>query len=475
MRRGPVVGVFWLMLAFLPSTQPSLSFAPAAPLPSRSFQSAGPAVGTQHPLFHQFPRPCTAGASGSMLWLRRSGGTAASRGGAELRAAPAWWDGTEAEMMPKEMLERIRREKQERDQEGTWVQRLAERLAPVDDVTRLKLNWVGNIDRHQRQLFWMLLSLLLDRLHAPLRAARALHDLIFALQVVVSRGGALSALAAIRAVEGATALSHTIARVTQDMIRTTRAPPARQHPPSTQRRPSPSPASRPPAPAHPPAAGTRSGQAPAPIRPPPPPAARVPQSKPPQKQSPLRFDALVRLAAPLLASGAGPRGSPRSSAALAPPGRIASDDALRRAPGRMASGASSGDVIRRGAPPLGEPLGGLESTSHRKKSGAAPHAPALPLEAPPLSPGQPTLSSGQPTGQPPQTPGGEGGAARLSGQENPDGKSGGATTAARSSGPRATTSGATGGATGGGGDRRLAARRARAREAHRGKVLRATG
>lgn len=43
-------------------------------------------------------------------------------------------------MMPKEMLERIRREKQERDQEGTWVQRLAERCvqnnAPLPPTTK---------------------------------------------------------------------------------------------------------------------------------------------------------------------------------------------------------------------------------------------------------------------------------------------------------------------------------------------------
>jgi len=57
----------------------------------------------------------------------------------------------------------------------------------VDDVERLKLNWVGNIDRHQRWLFWMLMELLLTRIAGPLRAARALHDMILAAEARARR------------------------------------------------------------------------------------------------------------------------------------------------------------------------------------------------------------------------------------------------------------------------------------------------
>jgi len=56
------------------------------------------------------------------------------------------------------------------------------RLAPQDDLANLKLNWVGDIDRHQRKLFWMLIQMLCDKIAPILWACRAVHDFIIATQ-----------------------------------------------------------------------------------------------------------------------------------------------------------------------------------------------------------------------------------------------------------------------------------------------------
>mmetsp|Transcript_33497 Transcript_33497/g.69204 ORF Transcript_33497/g.69204 Transcript_33497/m.69204 type:complete len:237 (+) Transcript_33497:230-940(+) len=80
---------------------------------------------------------------------------------------------------PAQILERLRRERQEN---SGVLQKFVERIAPQDDMEKLKLNWVGNIDRHQRKLFWMLISMLCDKIAPILRVCRAVHDFILLMQ-----------------------------------------------------------------------------------------------------------------------------------------------------------------------------------------------------------------------------------------------------------------------------------------------------
>ena len=138
-QRRPLVGVVVLMMSLLLSAQPSLSFAPVPPFPAPLPQNVGAPLGVRR----QLARPCEAGALGwghraTLWWTPLGGGRRAS--GVELRAVPAWWEGKkEADWTPSELLERIRRDKQESSTEVTWVQRLAERY-----VLRPPLNVVNS-------------------------------------------------------------------------------------------------------------------------------------------------------------------------------------------------------------------------------------------------------------------------------------------------------------------------------------------
>jgi len=80
---------------------------------------------------------------------------------------------------PAEFLQRLR---EERKTKRLPFQEWADRLAPRGDMEEFRLNWVGNVDRHQRQLFWKLITMLCEKLAFPLKVARMLHDMIMAVQ-----------------------------------------------------------------------------------------------------------------------------------------------------------------------------------------------------------------------------------------------------------------------------------------------------
>eukprot|EP00960_Hanusia_phi_P034728 751254-Hanusia_phi.AAC.4 len=81
---------------------------------------------------------------------------------------------------PAEFLQRLR---EERKTKRLPFQEWADRLAPRGDMEEFRLNWVGNVDRHQRQLFWKLITMLCEKLAFPLKVARMVHDMIMAVQV----------------------------------------------------------------------------------------------------------------------------------------------------------------------------------------------------------------------------------------------------------------------------------------------------
>mmetsp|Transcript_21936 Transcript_21936/g.72437 ORF Transcript_21936/g.72437 Transcript_21936/m.72437 type:complete len:250 (-) Transcript_21936:710-1459(-) len=97
-------------------------------------------------------------------------------------------------MMPQTDLERIspaeilQRLREERKTKRLPFQEWADRLAPRGDMEEFRLNWVGNVDRHQRQLFWKLITMLCHKLAFPLRVARMVHDAIMAVQRSWSMG-----------------------------------------------------------------------------------------------------------------------------------------------------------------------------------------------------------------------------------------------------------------------------------------------
>jgi len=86
---------------------------------------------------------------------------------------------------PAEILQRLR---EERKTKRLPFQEWADRLAPRGDMEEFRLNWVGNVDRHQRQLFWKLITMLCHKLAFPLRVARMVHDAIMAVQRSWSMG-----------------------------------------------------------------------------------------------------------------------------------------------------------------------------------------------------------------------------------------------------------------------------------------------
>lgn len=99
---------------------------------------------------------------------------------AALDSSAAWNNNAEQPSLnPAEVLQRLRAEKAKYN---SPLQRLAERWAPQDDLEKMKLNWVGDIDRHQRKLFWMLIEMLCVQIAPILWACRAVHDFIIATQ-----------------------------------------------------------------------------------------------------------------------------------------------------------------------------------------------------------------------------------------------------------------------------------------------------
>lgn len=115
-------------------------------------------------------RPATAGQ------LQASAGSARSMqdGGGELD--------------PAKLLEQIRQQQQD----VGWAAQIASSFAPKSSTEEFKLNWVGNIDRHQRKLFWRLITMLCDRIDPYLRWMRIAHDII---QGAKARGLAMFAFA----------------------------------------------------------------------------------------------------------------------------------------------------------------------------------------------------------------------------------------------------------------------------------------
>jgi len=78
------------------------------------------------------------------------------------------------DLNPTKLLEQMRRQQQK----VGWAEKLASSFAPRSSAEEFKLNWVGNIDRHQRKLFWRLITLLCDRIDPYLRWMRIAHDII---------------------------------------------------------------------------------------------------------------------------------------------------------------------------------------------------------------------------------------------------------------------------------------------------------
>ena len=77
-------------------------------------------------------------------------------------------------LRPAELLAHMR----QMEQSVGWAERFAQRFAPRSSADEFKLNWVGNIDRHQRELFWKLITLLCERIDLYLTWMRLAHDII---------------------------------------------------------------------------------------------------------------------------------------------------------------------------------------------------------------------------------------------------------------------------------------------------------
>ncbi len=128
---------------------PALRLVESARAPSR----------TQDASVRAAPRPALRVVASNADGGRGAGGAGGGRG---------------AELSPAELLAQMRRQ----EQSVGWAERLAQRLAPKSSADDFKLNWVGNIDRHQRELFWKLITLLCERIDPYLTWMRLAHDLI---------------------------------------------------------------------------------------------------------------------------------------------------------------------------------------------------------------------------------------------------------------------------------------------------------
>ena len=82
--------------------------------------------------------------------------------------------GSGKELSQTKLLERMRQQKKE----VGWAEKFALSFAPKSSADEFKLNWVGNIDRHQRELFWKLIVMLCDKIDPYLTWMRIAHDII---------------------------------------------------------------------------------------------------------------------------------------------------------------------------------------------------------------------------------------------------------------------------------------------------------
>ena len=80
-----------------------------------------------------------------------------------------------------ELLSMLRKDKLTGER-STMLQRAAEYLAPATEVKAFQVNWVGDIDSHQRKLFWGLIEGLCEKLTVPFMIMMCLHNTIVTTQ-----------------------------------------------------------------------------------------------------------------------------------------------------------------------------------------------------------------------------------------------------------------------------------------------------
>ena len=78
-----------------------------------------------------------------------------------------------------ELLQMWRRQKVA-EPRASALQKIAGYVAPPADVEAFQLNWVGNVDTHQRKLFWGLIEMLCERLTVPFLIMMGVHNTIMA-------------------------------------------------------------------------------------------------------------------------------------------------------------------------------------------------------------------------------------------------------------------------------------------------------
>ena len=76
-----------------------------------------------------------------------------------------------------ELLQLLRLQKTA-DPRSTALQKIAGYVAPPADVEGFQINWVGNVDSHQRKLFWGLIEMLCERLTVPFIIMMGVHNAI---------------------------------------------------------------------------------------------------------------------------------------------------------------------------------------------------------------------------------------------------------------------------------------------------------
>ena len=75
-------------------------------------------------------------------------------------------------------LLRLLRLQKTADPRSTALQKIAGYVAPPADVEGFQINWVGNVDSHQRKLFWGLIEMLCERLTVPFIIMMGVHNAI---------------------------------------------------------------------------------------------------------------------------------------------------------------------------------------------------------------------------------------------------------------------------------------------------------
>eukprot|EP00291_Cryptomonas_curvata_P026769 CAMPEP_0172167614 /NCGR_PEP_ID=MMETSP1050-20130122/9678_1 /TAXON_ID=233186 /ORGANISM="Cryptomonas curvata, Strain CCAP979/52" /LENGTH=197 /DNA_ID=CAMNT_0012838441 /DNA_START=291 /DNA_END=880 /DNA_ORIENTATION=- len=76
-----------------------------------------------------------------------------------------------------ELLQLLRLQKTT-DSRSSALQKIAGYVAPPSDMESFRINWVGNVDTHQRKLFWGLIEMLCERLTVPLLIMMGVHNTI---------------------------------------------------------------------------------------------------------------------------------------------------------------------------------------------------------------------------------------------------------------------------------------------------------